>query len=1257
LTLAYLLICLLLATSVPLLAIHVVAPMASDQVTGQVRIAGADFNPFTLELELHAVAVTDDLERPILEVQRIHADAQLATLWQGRPVLKSLHLDRPFIHLDVDEQGVLSLRRLLPEDLGEETTHFDPAEQAPLFVEDLRITSGTVRFTDRSGDVPLEKQFGIEGRLAPLATGADAEPTVGRVSARTADGEGVTTEFTLQGGSGAVELDGQIERIDLTFFTPYIQRALPVWVHRGDVEGEFALHWDPRPDRRVGRVEFSGQIAGLDVGGQGDSPRGHVDGGVDVELDWLERRIDIQPRDARVHSLSVDLLPESEPAETQPPRLAEPTPPPLRLDPDDPLRLYTVPPEWVARRTTQTLQRLHAFAVDALPGRQSEMPLWVTALRHDVTQLDGPWRIDVGPARVAIRDIHLLDQAAPGGEQKLGLIRGELTTEATSLEKRFQSLIALDLELLTGGTLTWRGIARPMETEPAVSMQAELRDVDLTVATPYLEPFVAINLARGEFNATIASQLAVAPDGRIQASVQGDLAVEAMRVEEASRDTATPPATQPHRALDNPLLAFERFTVSGIDAKLGRDVSRVDEIAILGLRGRGVLLEDRSPEVLTLVRIPLNSDPPGEGPNQKSDAGGEPPSALQKLAGGPLVTLPDWAPILELGRFRLRGEAVTVVDRGVPGDFQETISEIDVEVLPVSTRPGTVSRVVATLTIGGQARVETDGEVELFNPFHRTLVEVRYDDPSLSRYNPYIDEVIGYHLSEGQVNVAVPVEIREGELFSRIAPSIPLFSLGSRTGNPSRLGHLPIEPAISLMKTRSGELKAPPVEIRGDLSDPSFSLGRILASALTNNVKRIVTAPFSFLASALNLKADQLERVMMQPGLARPSDAGLRSIESLTVVLRERPKLDIRLIGRVDRERDTRAIKQAVALERAREAFNAGQLDTFDPATGERRDDDASLYRAWIRQQYLDRFAPAPAAAPESSAGPRRPAPDARPDRPGPVASPTPPTSGPPIDRSPPSPAPTLAPATPRQTDADRPAPTSSESERASAESEPTPDGFTPFQLDWQKPEPGPDAPAESATNSEAALESSPATTAPAPSAERSSGHRPDADAPAESEAPGEPDDAIATTTPSAATQPAAPTTDTASASAATQPAATQPADGAATASVTEDQRRELEAALDQPAEAVDGEEEATGNADTPAPTDASLSFRDMEQAVLDEIPVTRAQLVELARRRAIEAKRRITLSGVVDDDRVSVRDAKDEQLFEPGAVVTVEVD
>jgi len=64
-----------------------------------------------------------------------------------------------------------------------------------------------------------------------------------------------------------------------------------------------------------------------------------------------------------------------------------------------------------------------------------------------------------------------------------------------------------------------------------------------------------------------------------------------------------------------------------------------------------------------------------------------------------------------------------------------------------------------------------------------------------------------------------------------------------------------------------------------------------------------------------------------------------------------------------------------------------------------------------------------------------------------------------------------------------------------------------------------------------------------------------------------------------------------------------------------------------------------------------------MEQAVLDEIPVTRAQLVELARRRAIEAKRRITLSGVVDDDRVSVRDAKDEQLFEPGAVVTVEVD
>jgi hypothetical protein len=233
--------------------------------------------------------------------------------------------------------------------------------------------------------------------------------------------------------------------------------------------------------------------------------------------------------------------------------------------------------------------------------------------------------------------------------------------------------------------------------------------------------------------------------------------------------------------------------------------------------------------------------------------------------------------------------------------------------------------------IEGAALVEIAGRI---NPLAADLMldlTAKARDVDLPPLTPYSGKYAGYGIQKGKLSAEVTYKIENRKLAAQNRIILDQLTFGDRVESPQAT-KLPVRLAVALLKDRHGVIDIN-LPIGGSLDDPQFSVGGIVIQAILNLIVKIVTAPFTLLAS-IGGHGEELAFVGFPAGTATLDAAAQGKLAALGKALNERPNLSMDVAGRVDPETDAAAMRRLAVERKVRQQkFNDLVKDGTPPAS------------------------------------------------------------------------------------------------------------------------------------------------------------------------------------------------------------------------------------------------------------------------------------------------------------------------------------
>ncbi len=201
------------------------------------------------------------------------------------------------------------------------------------------------------------------------------------------------------------------------------------------------------------------------------------------------------------------------------------------------------------------------------------------------------------------------------------------------------------------------------------------------------------------------------------------------------------------------------------------------------------------------------------------------------------------------------------------------------------------------------APVDVSGKISPFlGDYH---VSINFKGLPMPLVSPYMVQFAGYKVEKGKMSLKLDYKIANKQLTASNNLLIDQFELGEKVDNPNAVS-LPLKLAVALLKDSSGRIKFD-VPITGSLENPQFSLGAIIADALVNAIGKVVTSPFSAIASLIGSTQD-LSAVSFNPGSSILSTQQEAKLAEVSKALQERPQLSLEIKGTTSQQQDWPAI-------------------------------------------------------------------------------------------------------------------------------------------------------------------------------------------------------------------------------------------------------------------------------------------------------------------------------------------------------------
>ncbi len=357
-------------------------------------------------------------------------------------------------------------------------------------------------------------------------------------------------------------------------------------------------------------------------------------------------------------------------------------------------------------------------------------------------------------------------------------------------------------------------------------------------------------------------------------------------------------------ALDAAVNAFSATVGGGDLAK-----ASLGEITLKGARANQALAISADSLGLggtdvSLTRDAFTAFSGGGGQQAQAGQGTRAPESAKPAADG------GAKPTVALGEFALASPAkIAFTDTSVSPEVRV---KADVKTLRIenlnTANPSQQTDVRLKAVLNDFTDVDASGWIAPFGakPDFDLLAQVKkLELPPLS---PYAAKAVGMNIESGQLGLQADALAKNGNLDGAVKLDIRNLDLSALSQEDAerlsaKVG-MPVGTVVSLLQDSEGRINLR-IPISGDLTAPSFDLSDAIGQAVTGAVGAAVTAPFKLLFEPVSMLASaagggnlSFKPIAFPPGQATLAPEGKVLADNLAKMLKERPKLSLRVCGK-----------------------------------------------------------------------------------------------------------------------------------------------------------------------------------------------------------------------------------------------------------------------------------------------------------------------------------------------------------------------
>ena len=859
------------------------------------------FNPFSLELRLANLKLSDPEDKPLLAFRELVVDVSAASLPRRAAVFDAIRLEGLDVALVELPGGKINWSRLIAafQDKEDKT----PSAGLPRFdIRSLALVDGSLDFADR------RSEQGFATRVAPLNLSLTDVSTLpddsGRfkLEARIATGAQIALSGALDLDPVAVSGSFSLKDLQLAQFAPYLAdflAAAPAGVaavtanyragNTGDkldivvdaIEAQLtglrlplgaAGEGEGGAGLSIGTVALKGgsfdlarQMLAIGSIGLGDTrlelPR--VDRSLELATVTLsDARIDLAGRQAAIASLA----------------LADGS-------------------VFAVRKPEGQIFLLEGLKALAAVGTKKKQ----AAANAKDEAAAAPWRFRLDQVNVSGLDVFMRDEgftpALEIGYEKIALnVKGVSENLGAALPVR------LGLNVAGGGRLEAEGNYTP--AGPVVDLKLKLADLALKLVEPLLAGRTTLQIADGRLSTQ--GQVTYGAKGA-EPGYRGDFSLRDLRLKEQG-------SGEEMLAWKN--LATQQFTVTPTRLDIG-------ELRLNGLDTRLIINKDKSINLMRVLKPAASADAPAAAAPAAAATSAEGVSPAPAAAAAPAATpaaTPAAAPasaaapyLVNIDRLRFYKGELDFADLSLMFPFATRIHNLRGSIGNLSSRPGAPGQLELDGEVDEFGMARAVGQVDLFNPTDNMDIKLVFRNVDMSRLTPYMATFAGRRIESGKLSLDLEYKIQQRQLKGENQVVIDRLTLGERVDSPGATS-LPLDLAIAILQDSDGRIDLG-LPVAGSLDDPQFSYGGLIWKAITNVLTKIVTAPFRALGALFGGSGEKVENVAFEPGAKVLTPPEREKLLKVAAVLGKRPKLAL-AVGGIHAEVDRVAL-QEVQLRRA----------------------------------------------------------------------------------------------------------------------------------------------------------------------------------------------------------------------------------------------------------------------------------------------------------------------------------------------------
>lgn len=515
------------------------------------------------------------------------------------------------------------------------------------------------------------------------------------------------------------------------------------------------------------------------------------------------------------------------------------------------------------------LSRLAAESSDPEPEKEkagkeesAEMP----ALRIK------DFKLENGILRFAdnLKNVTTNDDTEPK-QVSLALQNIGLSVKDFTLQNDASFPLRLNGQLTKGGKLAFDGTFQLLPS-PALEGNAEINELALKQAAPYLQQFMNVQLENG----TLTLNGKMSTNAQQPFAFKGSASINTLNIKEASNDET--------------LLGWDSLKTEQLGLNIADKEVETAPIIVKDLSGRVVINQDKTTNFGQLV-----VDAPAETKNDTSKSEETKPFGIT-IEG---VELSD-------------GD-VQFSDNSLPLPFSTSIHTLSGEVSTLSSGSSEPARVKFEGEVAEYGLAQVNGTVHAWHPTRQTTINVRFRNLQIPEYSPYTVNFAGRKIADGTMDLDLDYTVNEEKLDGQNNLVLHDLKLGEKMESSDAMD-LPLDLAIALLQDSDGviDLNLP---VSGDVGNPQFDFGKVIQQAVGDAIKSVVTAPFSFLANLVGADSEEMGKVEFPEGRANLLPPQRERIAKLREALNERPALALELAGPFNRAFDAPTLKEDKAVK------------------------------------------------------------------------------------------------------------------------------------------------------------------------------------------------------------------------------------------------------------------------------------------------------------------------------------------------------